>query len=281
MGRYGLMIPSSGDGAARHGVVALVAVAMLAGCSFLPSGLGPTDATPSGTAIPSNGTSTPANETDAYPAGYDADAVVDPDAAIDAHARGLLTAESFYLEYNGSAVSDDRTASVYSAQVVNLSTDRAYVVSVVQGAGSTVQYFSGDTVYVQRNPPGENDTSYDSSSASVEPDAFTGRGLYGPLLRYVEWENAGPAGDNGSFVHYRGESLAEVKPVLGEGVDRENVSEFRASLIVGRDGIVRQVVYGATVERTETSEVSVSVTTRQIGNTTVEAPEWLDRARSS
>lgn len=260
----------SGRGAVSRAVVALVTVVLLAGCSFLPFGAGPT-ATP-------NESTSPA---DSYPAGYDADGVVDADAALDAHAETLLSARSFYLEYNGSAVSGNRTAGVYSAQVVNRSDDRAYVVSVVQGTGSTVQYFSDDRRYVRRNPPGESGPNYDSENASVEPDEFTGRGLYGPLLRNIEWENATRTDENGTQVQYTADSLTAVGPVLGDSVDAGNVSGFQASMVVSRDGVVREVVYGATIEREETSEVGISVTTLQVGNTTVEEPAWLDRARSS
>lgn len=257
----------------RYAAAALAVVVLLSGCSFLGGSGTPTGASPTGTPAGS-----PA--ADQYPAGYAADGVTNATAALEANTDALLAADSFFLEYNGTAISGDRTASVYSAQVVNLSADRAYVISRAGGRGSSVQYFAGGEVYVRSDPPGENNTRYYSQNASVAPREFTGRGLYGPLLRHVEWGQANRTGENDSLLFYRAESLSRAKPVLGENVDPGNVTDFSATLLVGPDGTVYRVTYGATIERAETSEVGVAITTKQVGNTTVEEPSWLDRARS-
>lgn len=251
--------------------VALVAVVLLAGCSFLGGGPGtPTGQSPDGP---------PADAAPEFPPGYGEDGVTNASAALDTNTRSLIDAGSFFLEYNGTAISGDETATSFSAQVVNLTEGRAYVISRASGRGSSVQYFAGDRVYIRNDPPGENNTEYGSRNASVEPRDFTGRGLYGPLLRHVEWRNATWIGENQTFLKYDAKSLEQVKPVLGRTVDRANVTDFRATLVVGADGTIYQVAYGATVEREATSDVGVTITTRRVGNTTVDPPSWLDEAR--
>lgn len=254
--------------------VALVAVVLLAGCSLLGGGPGtPTGASPNGT------DGTPDVATMDFPPGYSESGVTNASAALETNTRSLLDAGSFYVEYNGTAISGDRTATSLSARVVNLSQDRAYVISRASGSGSRVQYYAGDRVYVQNDPPGENNTEYDSWNVSVGPRDFAGRELYGPLLEHAEWGNLTMVGENQSLLHYQAQSLEQVEPVLGGSVDRENVTDFRGSLLVGPDGTIHQIAYGATIERETTSDVGVIITTRKVGNTTVEPPTWLDEAR--
>lgn len=253
--------------------VALVAVVLLAGCSFLGGGPGsPTATSPGG----GNG---PGAAESGFPPGYGDSGVTNVTAALDANSEQLLSAGSFYLEYNGTAVSGDRTATSNSVQIVNVSQDRAYVITRVSNRGSSVQYYAGDRVYVQNDPPGENNTQYTSREVSVGPENFTGRQLYGPLLEHVEWGNLTTA-DNGSLYLYQAQSLERAKPVLGSSVDESNVTDFRGSLLVGSDGTIYRVAYGATVERETASDVGVAITTRKVGNTTVQEPTWLENARS-
>lgn len=258
----------------RRAVVVCVLVVALAGCSSL---LGPTQTpTPSPTATSSP---TPTATPSPYPPGYGPNGVTAPATALDTHSAELLEAGSFFLSYNGTAFSDNRTVNVYSAQVVNISTDRAYVITNVKGGTSTVQYYTNDSVYIQTNRPGEN-TTYSSREARVQPRNFTGRGLYGPLLRYGEWGKAKSAA-NGSFILYEATSFSRVKPVFGQSVDARNVTNVSATLVVGPEGIVRSVTYGATIQREQRLEVGVAITTRRVGNTTVQPPSWLEKARSS
>lgn len=255
--------------------VALVAVVLLAGCSFLGGGPGtPTGASPNGPdGGPGDGSAT------GLPTGYSESGVTNASAALETNTRSLLDADSFYIEYNGTAISGNQTATSLSARVVNLSQDRAYVISRASRRGSNVQYYAGERVYVQNDPPGENNTEYGSWNVSVEPREFAGRELYGPLLEHVEWGNLTRVGENETLLHYRAQSVEQVKPVLGQSVDRANVTDFRGSLLVGSDGTIHQIAYGATIEREAASDVGVTITTRKVGNTTVEPPTWLDEAR--
>lgn len=265
-------------------VVLLAVLLALSGCSLL-GGSTPTP-TPTDASTPASPTVSPTPTTDPtatpapYPPGYGERGVVDADRAVDAHAASMLDRESFIVEYNGSAFTGDRLATINSLQTVNLSTDRAYVITTVGGRGTTTQYFADGKAYVRDDPPGDNNTDYSSRDSAFQPRDYTGVGLVGPLVRNVDYgapERVQRRG--GTFFRYRSSNVTAVQPILGDNVEPENVTEMEVGIVVGPSGIVHRGAYSATVERgDETLQIRVEVNSLGFRSTTVSPPDWLAKA---
>ncbi|WP_255195924.1 DUF7537 family lipoprotein [Halorarius litoreus] len=270
-------------------VILLIALLVLSGCSFLggPASPTPTDAgsvtsspTPGAGSTPTTTTRTPAP----YPPGYGESGVVDADRAVQAHTQGVLDRESFIVEFNGTALTNESLASISALQTANLSTERAYVITHVEGRGTTTQFYENGTVYVRTDPPGENNTRYRSQQGAFEPRSFTGVDQVEPLIRNVEY---GPPervrrSDGGAFFRYRAsgvENVSDIEPILGQGVDPANVTEFEVGIVVGPDGIVHRSAYRATIRRgDDTLKLAIEVNVLGFESTAVDRPDWLDEA---
>lgn len=268
----------------RAAAIALVALIALSGCSLLPGGPASDAANTTGTPGGVNGSGDDAGTHTGeftYPDGYAPSGIADSQAALESHTVGLLAAESFIFRFNGTAVSNGSTISVSVLQAANASSNNAYVITEISGFGSRTRYYSNDTVFVRTDPPGENNTNYSSSQVNYSLSQFTGRDAVGPLLRYVEYGDGEILRrENDTFVRYRANRLTNVPAVLGDRVSPENVTEFRAAILVDDEGIVHRLAYQATIERgNRTLQVDLRLNVLGTGSTTVEDPDWIERAR--
>ena len=272
-------------------VLLLTVLLLTSGCSFLGDSASPTategsspTTTDAGspTATPQQ-TRTPAP----YPPGYGESGVVDADRAVEAHTDGVTERESFIVEFNGTALSNDRVASIDALQATNLSTERAYIITRVGGRGTTTQYYENGTVYVRTDSPGEEDPEYSSREATFRPRDFTGTNQVEPLVRYVEYGRPERISrtDGGTFFRYRSsgvENVTNVQAILGASVDPENVTAIEVGIVVGPSGIVHRSAYEATVERgDETLELAIEVNVLGFRSTTVDRPDWFEEAQSA
>lgn len=274
-------------------VLLLAVLLVTSGCSFLggPGSPTATDATATSPTVtaespdasPAQQTRTPAP----YPPGYGETGVVDADRAVQAHTDGVVERASFVVEFNGTALSNDSLATINALQATNLTTERAYTITRVVGRGTTTQYYENGTVYVQRDPVGENNTEYASRDATFRPRDFTGTNQVEPLVRYVEYGSPErfTRTDGGTFFRYRSsgvENVSNVQAILGERVDAENVTAMEAGIVVGPSGIVHRSAYEATVKRgDDTLELAIEVNVLGFRSTTVDRPDWFAAAQSA
>lgn len=267
-------------------VLLVTVLLVLSGCSFLGASGSPT-ATPT-TNSPSNATAspTPTRTPAPYPPGYGESGVVDADEAVRAHTDSVVERESFIVEFNGTALTNDSLATINALQATNLSTERAYTITRVGGRGTTTQYYEDGTVYIRTNPPGENNTEYATSETTFRPRDFTGINQVEPLVRNVEYGQAERIRRRGgTFFRYQSsgvENVSNVQAILGQSVDPENVTDLRVGIVVGPSGIVHRSAYEATIERgDETLQLAIAVNVLGFRSTTVDRPEWFEQARSS
>lgn len=259
--------------------VFLAVLVGLSGCSLL-GGPSPTPATPGGSPSPSP-TPTPVP----YPAGYGATGVADADRAIQAHVDGVQAQESYIVEFNGTALTNRSVGTINALQATNLSTDRAYSIIRVGGRGTTTRYYADGSVYVRTDPPGANNTRYSSANATFRPRAFTGVEQVEPLVRNVSYgaPERIPRTDGGAFFRYSTsgvENVTDLRSILGDTIDRRNVTELRVGIVVDGDGVVRRAAYDATITRDgEALQIATEVKVLGFGSTTVDPPDWLDEAR--
>lgn len=279
-------------------VAALAALVLLSGCSFLGGGGAtptaetddptPTETvTPTATATPTSSptpTPTPTPGPD-YPDGYASDGIANGTAAAASHTDGLVARQSFIIDVNATVLTANRTAQVRQLQSVDLAQNRALVAINDSNGVRVTNYFDGETRYIRVDPPGGNETRYNSTNASLEPRAFTGSTFVSPALRNVTYGDANVTETgNGTFFGYRAATVNESAfPLLfGPSINASNVTGFDAGVVVDEEGIVRRVSYRATVDRGDGPLlVSVRLRTVAIGDVSVSEPTWIDEARGT
>lgn len=268
----------------RHvAVLSLALLLVVSGCSGLLSG----DATPAdggeatSTATPAPATPTPVPFT--YPDGYSETGVTDSEAAAGAHTDGILSHDSFTVSYRAAVQTPNRSVQVDFTQQVNTVERRAHLVSAVTGGTNIAQYYANDTVYVRSESPSTNQTSYTSRQQTLNLEEFTGTQFVAPAVANASYGEAAVVERDGeTLVRYEARELTNATGLLGSDTSTENVTSFSATLLVDEDGVVRRVEYRATVDRPggeRTLEVVVEVS--ELDSTTVQRPDWVNRAASS
>ena len=202
------------------------------------------------------------------------------------HAENVATLDSFRfsveqrtLHSNGS-VSSEYFTSIAADRPAN----RTLVVSSAELPGRTVnttRYVDGNRSFVRRSIG--NQTSYRS-----DPGSDAGVNLTGTLRLANEWETiAGIDWTQNGTETFEGETVTRYSASGVEtnadalGVrNASDLSSFEATLLVGSDGTVRLLTATVTGSGDDplTSEARLELS--GFDGTTVEEPDWLDRARN-
>lgn len=256
----------------RHvATLVLALLLVVSGCSGLFGG----GATPT----PSPQPATPTDAPFTYPSGYSESGVTDAAAAKSAHTDGILSYDSFTFGLTADIGTPNRTVQVDVSWRIDKANDRALLRRSSGDAGE-VQYYENDTVYVRTDLPDSDKTFYNSTRRSLQFEDVTGSHFVGPLLKNVTYGSATTVERNGEqLARYESEGLTGRTSFLR---DPANVTSFSAELLVDTDGVIRRVQYQATIDRPggeRTLDVSIEVT--GLGATTVDRPDWFDRAASS
>ena len=275
----------------RQTVATLAVAAMLlfAGCSFLGGSNATPDAGPATTDTPVDGdgsstaTDSPAGQSFSYPAGYDESGVVNATDAAASHRQALVATDGFAVDYDADVTTPNTTTQVrYDQRVETSSEEVIRQTNVTSGdlQGLVVRYYADDTVYVKSRQPGANGTTYANQSRQYALTSFTGIEFVVPAMEDVSYASSERTTRDGTqVVVYSDASLDRAQGLFGEGVAAENVSDFSATLVVGGDGIVRELTYSATVTSGGVDrQVDVTVTVSGVGETTVDQPDWLAQA---
>lgn len=254
--------------------VALAALLLLAGCSLGGPG---TDESPGGTA------ESPATGSFTYPAGFDADGVTNRTAATRGHREQLLASSGFAVTYDANVTEPGNTTTVSYAQAVETGSEEVHWRMNVSSGGQTgsrAQYYANDTVYSRTNAVGSDAPRYGNQSNEYALGPFTGLDFVRPALVDVSYGSSEETTHDGTpAVVYSDASIESTTGLFGQGTDPANVSEFSATLVVGDDGIVRELRYSATVTNDGTARtVEVTVTVTDVGETTVSRPAWVSEA---
>lgn len=236
------------------------------------------------TATPDVPTATPASTDSPYPPGYASRGIPGPERAARAHVDALTGRESFAVAYNGTILtSNGTTASIRSVQAVDADDGRVHVVANFSDRGTLAQYFENGTLYERRDPPGENNTEYAVREVNYTVERFAGGRLVAPALDEAHYGGVSVVErDDRTFYRYRASEVGDPKPLLGQGVRRDQVATFDAGVVVGADAIVRDVDYRATVVRPgPDARLFVRVRVGGIDATDVDRPSWVDGVRNA
>lgn len=256
----------------------------LAGCSFGGTGSPtPTAADTSSADATPTATDTPSGQSFTYPDGYAESGVVDATAADATHRSTLTTTAGFTVTYDAVVTTPNATTYVvYDQQVETESREVLRRTNVTSGdiTGIVARYYSDDTVYFKSQQPGANEPSYGNQSQQYNIDEFTGIEFVNPALTDVSFGSSEIQSRDGSqVVVYSDATLEAAEGLFGSNIDAASVTDFEATLVVDSDGVVRELRYSATIERSGGDrQVEVTVTIDEIGATTVDEPSWLSQA---
>jgi hypothetical protein len=272
----------------KRTVVTLVVASMLllAGCSSGGNG----SPTATGTSVDgtdgvdgADGTDTPAGQSFTYPDGYETGGVANASAAESGHRTALTATGGFAVDYDAVVTTPNATTTVqYDQRVETGSEEVVRRTNVTSGdlTGLVVRYYADDTVYFKSQQPGSNETTYGNQSQQYSIAGFTGIEFVRPALTDVTFGSSEvPSRDGSRVVVYSDATLDAADGLFGSNVDRANVTDFSATLVVDGDGVVRELSYAATVSQSgEDRQVEVTVTVGGIDSTTVDEPAWLSQA---
>lgn len=225
------------------------------------------------------------------------------------HVDQLEAAGSFTTGTTVVLESANRTAELERTTAVDLEGDRALQTDTIETSGAGMSgtfgsdtYTAGDETYTRLRAGTGNDTSVQYQHASAPYDdvgvtpvnttAAMNAELAENAAATVNWTQTGVVERNGTTVtRYEAtgqENFTEFRDRtdLGPGetdlseLDAE-ISEIEATMFVDRDGVVRQfdVRFAGTAQGQDVT-MSVTVTTTDVGETTVQEPGWLDEARN-
>jgi len=251
---------------------------LLAGC-FGGSATG--TASPDGVATTATPTPSPTETPvrfggEAPPPGVDGSGVTDVDALLSAHAdaladRSATVSISFRLTVDGSG----RNVSLAGKTLPGA--DRGWLqVRFADGVGT---YYTEDgTTYARERVNGT--TNYGTTtdvSAVPERPRFGADERVRSAIEAAEWEPVGTVERDGrTLFEFR---ATEVDP---PNVDTSGDTAVGSSgrLLVDGQGVVHLVAVSTTVENDRgTVEYGITVRLTDVGTTTVEEPDWIDRAR--
>ena len=242
-------------------------------------------ATPTRTPEPT-ARSTPTETPSPYPDGYGAGGVADPSAAMSTHVEELTARESYVVSVNATLL--DENGSVYrlqSAEAVETGSAEILAATRVYGEGVLQQYFANGTVYERFDPPGE-DPRYRSNDTDYAVVEHAGSTVLWPAVANVSYDGVETVDRDGRTLYrYTGTQITDdeaVVPLFGGTLDRGGVSDFRATLLIDSDGIIRRLEYQGTVTvEGEDRDLRVVFETTAINETAVAEPDWTDRAEES
>ncbi|WP_246982754.1 DUF7537 family lipoprotein [Halorientalis marina] len=275
----------------RGGILVVALVALLAGCSGFSGG---SEATP--TLTPGNAP-TP---TKAYPPGVDDSGVVAPGALAEAHTarddgRSYTLVSNRTVRYANGTVRSDLSVRIELATnrsfFATVSTDGAHGPLLLGEPPASAAYWSngstyaraltrdGGTTYNTFTPPDQYTGTWRYWTQTV---AFGGRSGYsGRTIREVftsiPTEVVGRETRTGTTVVVLAGTAAETTDFTAPEIDTVENLSLRAA--VDTEGLVRLVRYrfDGTVDG-EPVVVERTIRYEDVGSTSVEKPQWLDRA---
>lgn len=244
--------------------VALVAVALLAGCSGL---IGGGDA---------GGPESP--EDFEYADGFSADGITDGEAAARSYRHALTNRSSFTVFYEQNISGDGEDFAYDVVYRVDVENGEAYHSVDAPSLEYRQEEYHGDDRKVVREVESGNE-QVNVVDSEFAPGQLTGLEAVARLLSNgTDYETSVADRDGTSVVVYETDGADDAAAVFD--VEPGNVSSFDAEFAVDAEGVVRDASYelvyagGDGTEQTVTLEFEV----RDVDGTTVERPEWADEA---
>lgn len=248
--------------------VVVLAVVLLAGCSAILGG-----------DVGDGGADEPA-EFD-YPEGYSADGIDDGERAVETYEAALFEAGNYTGEYTYFVVTDGTLTSIGVDYVVDFEAEHGLQRVIVDAPDThtmTESYYEEGKLY-QRSVDADDESTVTVSEEPFARTDLTAAEAVEPLLSNATGYNVSISEVDGVRVaRYETDDVTGAGQFLGVE-DTEIVSSFEANITVDQRGLVRTAEYSITyVFQGEDRSVSMTFEVTDVGETTVERPEWADEA---
>jgi hypothetical protein len=272
----------------RWGVVCVVVLAAVAGCSaFAPADGG---GTPSPTVTPApvpTAAATTAAPTPGVAPGVETTGIAALPALVDAHVAAARNSSWVWTERERiTQTTGNVTLNTSSNQTIRFEGPRTYhreasLMSVRVGnelrfLQDYEQYADGSVGYETWHSPELDRTVYSRTDDPTTGRAFPGYAV-DPLTDYLRLESATVSrADVGQRPHYLVDGIQLTVPDYGP------VTSYHARAVVREDGFVRSLNVTYTVRQENLAvEGRYNFSYRRVGETSVERPAWVDAAENA
>lgn len=257
-------------------VVLLAAFVLLSGCSGL---VGDGD-----TADDETETLPDDPEAFDYADGFGADGVSDGEAALESYNDAVKASGNYTGEYGYVVVARGSETDVDVTYRVDFDAERAHQRAVVESpeVNATIDtYYEDDRRYSWAEYEGERG-DVGVQNETFPPDRLTAaEAIRALLLNTSDYEASLDRHDGEPVVVYESANIEEAGGILGVD-DPDSVTNFEATFVVDSDGLVHTASYelGFVVDGEERS-ATLEFELTEVGETTVERPDWADQADES
>lgn len=232
---------------------------------------------PTDSSVPTTSpTATPSLATVEFPNGVSESGLTDRETLLSAH-RSALNATNvtvrihFQLEVNGSGQN-----TTFLGKVTPDNTQGWMRITLSDGTGE--YYTEGETTYAKVTQNGQ--TKYDTTdqvTALPSRDRFGADLRIGDALRAANWTTDGVVRRNGTTLIRLVASNVSVPESVN--ASQNATVESGGVLLVDQSGVIHHIsVYSRVESANSTVVYQLSVSMWDIGNTTIDRPEWVDRA---
>ena len=252
----------------------VVVLVLLSGCSAVLDG-GSGDGTGAGTETPNS-----AEEFD-YADGFGPNGITDSQQALESYQSAVEARGSYASTHGFDARANDGNTSVDIENRVDFENQQGYQRADVDSptySGLFESYYENDTRYRRSEVGGQSNVSVDEQDFTTAE--LTSTDPIRPLLSNVSSYEVSIEQRDGTTVAVYERSGAEGIDSFYNLNESTNISAFSATFAVDSEGIVHSASYDITYttegeERTVTMEFELS----DLGETSVERPDWVDEAR--
>ncbi|QLD87331.1 hypothetical protein HWV23_16905 [Natronomonas halophila] len=256
--------------------VVLAAFVLLSGCSGLVGNGG--------------GDGTPTEELPEDPSafehadGFGAEGVTDGETALETYTAAVQTQDNYTADYGYVVTTGEGETDVDVEYRVDFEAEQAYQHAEVASprVNATINnYYENDKRYSLAEYEGEQG-NVSVENETFPPEQLTASEAVEPLLLNATDYNATVDRRNGvPVVVYQTTDIDNANGVLGVN-DPDSVSDFQATFVVDSDGVIHSATYELAYmvdgeERSATMEFELT----NLGDTTVERPEWADQTGDS
>lgn len=219
-----------------------------------------------------------------YAAGFGAEGVTNGTTALETYNDAVQAQGSYTGQYGYVVEAGGNETDVDVEYRVDFEAEQAYQQLVVESpdVNATLEtYYEDDKRYSLAEYQGEQG-DVGVQNETFPPEQLTAAEVVQPLLLNASDYDASVERRNGQqVVVYQTTDIDDASGVLGVQ-DPDNVSNFEATLVVDSEGLIHSVNYEVDYvfdgeERSVTFEFELS----NLGETSVERPDWADQADES
>lgn len=257
--------------------VVLTVFVLLSGCSGLIGG-------GEGTATATQTEELPSADEFDYAAGFSAEGIADGQTALETYNDAVQAQGSYTGDYGYVVRTPNGTTDVDVEYRVDFDAEQAYQKAVIESpqVNATLDtYYEGDKRYSWAAYEGERgDVGVENET--FPPEQLTASEAVQPLLLNASEYEATVERRNGQqVVVYETTNIDNAGGILGVD-DPDSVTNFEATLVVDSEGLIHSASYQLDFvvdgqERSATMEFEL----KDLGETTVERPDWADNADES